>query len=243
MGDVLYLTLVSSIKEQIEKGELKPGDILDSEATLMEKFSAGRMTVRKGLSLLSSEGYIYSVPGKGNFVCKPQVDIFRFKFNKYDGLNINIDNFRLLSVIIAHPGLEISKILGLQEGDNIIECIRCLYGPNEIPVAVERIFLPYEPGQPVLEDVLKYADYMEPIERQYAFSIEKSLEINIISTNEYINNLLKLKEGNAIVEIKETIMDSNVSGVRQYVIFSVNPRYFTIKAHMILENTIIGKIY
>jgi len=62
MSDVLYLAIVASLKDKILKSQLKPGDMLNSETALMNEYSASRMTIRKSLSLLSNEGYIYFVP-------------------------------------------------------------------------------------------------------------------------------------------------------------------------------------
>ena len=124
MSDVLYLAIVASLKDKILKSQLKPGDMLNSETSLMNEYSASRMTIRKSLSLLSNEGYIYSVPGKGNFVCKPEVDIFQFKFNKYDGLNTHIDEVKLNSVKVMYPSKKIDKILNLDENQKAVEVKR-----------------------------------------------------------------------------------------------------------------------
>ncbi|MDD3926315.1 MAG: GntR family transcriptional regulator [bacterium] len=60
------------IKEHIlalvTDGELKGDALLPSEHQLCRQFNLSRMTVRRGLSELEKEGYIYSVAGKGRFV-------------------------------------------------------------------------------------------------------------------------------------------------------------------------------
>lgn len=236
MGDVLYLTIVSSIKEDILRGRLRPGDCLDSEAVLMDKFSTSRMTIRKALSLLSNEGYIYSVPGKGNFVCKPQIDIFRFKFNKYDGLNTNVDDFKLCSVKLEYPNERIARVLGVEPEEKVLECVRTLYGTNSKPLALEYIYLRYEQQKPVLEDVLKYADYLKPMEENLAFTLDKTIEINTVPAEAEVLRELKLPEGAYINRVDEIIRERTGGAAIQYVVFCVNPKYFTIKARRLLEN-------
>lgn len=49
MSDVLYLAIVASLKDKILKSQLKPGDMLNSETSLMNEYSASRMTIRKSL--------------------------------------------------------------------------------------------------------------------------------------------------------------------------------------------------
>ena len=55
----VYTKIAEEIKRRINKGELKPGDIITSENMLCKEFGASRMTVRKGLAVLASEGYLF----------------------------------------------------------------------------------------------------------------------------------------------------------------------------------------
>ncbi|WP_422447472.1 GntR family transcriptional regulator [Thermoanaerobacterium sp. DL9XJH110] len=50
MGMPIYLKIAEDIKEKINNGELKPGDVIYSENALCKKYNAGRMTVRRGPS-------------------------------------------------------------------------------------------------------------------------------------------------------------------------------------------------
>ena len=61
--------LMEHIKNQILLGKIKPDDQIPSENTLAEEFSLSRHTVRKALSMLVNEGFVYTEHGKGTF-CK-----------------------------------------------------------------------------------------------------------------------------------------------------------------------------
>ena len=235
MSDVLYLSIVASLKEKIAKGIHKPGDMLSSEATLMNEYHASRMTIRKSLSLLSNEGYIYSVPGKGNFICQPETDIFQFKFNKYDGLNVHIDKVKLLSVKIKPPQPFIQGVLRLNENDKIGEIIRILYsGDREI--ALETIYFQYIPNQPIVEDLLKYADYLKPMEETLSFSVNKSIEISVTFPSEDICEKLMLRTDSPIYSINEKITQSDSDEILQYSAFYISTKYLSIKATNMREN-------
>ena len=54
MRKILYLDIVNDIKGKIEKGEMKPGDILPSEHELSEFYDDTRTTHRTSLVLLLS---------------------------------------------------------------------------------------------------------------------------------------------------------------------------------------------
>lgn len=229
MSDVLYLAIVASLKDKILKSQLKPGDMLNSETALMNEYSASRMTIRKSLSLLSNEGYIYSVPGKGNFVCKPEVDIFQFKFNKYDGLNTHIDEVKLISVKVLFPSKQIDRILALEENQKAVEVKRILFSDHK-EIAMEIIYLPYVHHQPVIEDMLKFANYLKPVEEKLAFVLDKSLNITVTMPSEEIRETLNLEERDPVFEITEIIKNEATQKILEYAWFYVSPKYLSIKA-------------
>jgi GntR family trehalose operon transcriptional repressor len=80
IGDVVmtnkYLTIYESIVEQIKNGELAPQTLLPSENELKDQYDTSRETIRKALNLLSQNGYIQKVRGKGSIV----IDISKFDF-------------------------------------------------------------------------------------------------------------------------------------------------------------------
>lgn len=62
-----YSKLAEDLKQIIQSGEIVPGDKLPSENELSNKYRISRHTVRKALSILENEGYIYAMHGKGTF--------------------------------------------------------------------------------------------------------------------------------------------------------------------------------
>ncbi|MDF2988493.1 MAG: regulatory protein GntR [Eubacterium sp.] len=68
-GQTKYAKLKDYIKEEIIMGRIKPGEQIPSENTLAEKLSLSRHTVRKAISMLVNEGYLYTEHGRGTF-CK-----------------------------------------------------------------------------------------------------------------------------------------------------------------------------
>lgn len=62
-----YYKLMGYIKEEIIMGRIKPGDQIPSENTLAEKLSLSRHTVRKAISMLVNEGYLYTEHGRGTY--------------------------------------------------------------------------------------------------------------------------------------------------------------------------------
>jgi GntR family transcriptional regulator len=64
----VYRKIADSLREQIESGELSPGQQLRTELELREHYGASRNTVRDAMKLLSSLGLVETRPGQGTFV-------------------------------------------------------------------------------------------------------------------------------------------------------------------------------
>ena len=63
----LYEQLYNHIRTEIESGRIGPGDRLPSKRALSAHLKISVVTVETAYSLLSAEGYIYSVPGSGYY--------------------------------------------------------------------------------------------------------------------------------------------------------------------------------
>jgi GntR family transcriptional regulator len=66
----LALQLADILREQIRTRELSPGDLLPSEQALQQEHGIARGTVRKALTILSREGLVTALPGRGWVVRK-----------------------------------------------------------------------------------------------------------------------------------------------------------------------------
>jgi len=71
MDEVLkprYREIAEEIRARITGGELRPGERIHSEEALAKRFGVARMTVRKGLDILVSDGWLRRVHRRGTFV-------------------------------------------------------------------------------------------------------------------------------------------------------------------------------
>ena len=67
-GKFLYESIAATIRSSIESGEYGVGSRLPSLDDFSSHFGANRLTVRKALTILREEGYIYSLPAQGTYV-------------------------------------------------------------------------------------------------------------------------------------------------------------------------------
>lgn len=68
MVDPMYRQIAEDLRNQIESGELEPGQQLKTEIELREHYGASRNTVRDAIKWLISRGLVETRPGQGTFV-------------------------------------------------------------------------------------------------------------------------------------------------------------------------------
>lgn len=69
-GQILYIKLANILREQIQSGLIKPGEMLMSEHELSAFYGMSRISVRKSLEILAKEGLIVRKPGHGTTVAQ-----------------------------------------------------------------------------------------------------------------------------------------------------------------------------
>jgi GntR family transcriptional regulator len=75
MANPLYRQIAEDLREQIESGQLEPGQQLLTEIELRDRYGASRNTVRDAIKLLTALGLVETRPGQGTFVLK-EIDPF-----------------------------------------------------------------------------------------------------------------------------------------------------------------------
>ena len=70
MASPMYQQIAEDLRQQIESGELAPGQQLLTELELREAYGASRNTVRDAIKWLITLGLVETRPGQGTFVSK-----------------------------------------------------------------------------------------------------------------------------------------------------------------------------
>jgi len=98
-GEALYIQIKRNFKTLILTGSLKENDAIPSVRKLAMEFAINVNTVQRAYRELEQEGYIYSVPGKGNFVAKVNKDIFEKNFTEVkNDLIVVLERARTLDI-------------------------------------------------------------------------------------------------------------------------------------------------
>jgi GntR family transcriptional regulator len=68
MANPMYRQIAEDLREQIESGQLEPGQQLPTELELRDHYEASRNTVRDAIKWLTNLGLVETKPGQGTFV-------------------------------------------------------------------------------------------------------------------------------------------------------------------------------
>jgi GntR family transcriptional regulator len=127
-----YEEISSSLKKMFTDGKYQPGDLLPDQEALARQFNTTRMTIRKAMQALVTEGVVYTKRGAGTFLRKD--------FNAHDGsLESTID--KPFGTTLTYSGRKVtSKVLGLDARlPTEDEQAKLLIGPGEPVYVIRRV--------------------------------------------------------------------------------------------------------
>ncbi|WP_044747740.1 GntR family transcriptional regulator [Bacillus alveayuensis] len=105
----IYEQLVEKLKELIIREVLQADEQLPSVRALAKELTINPNTIQKAYRELEHQGYIYSVPGKGNFVAPQAITMNKEKVEKMKN-----DLIKLISEAL-YLGMKKEDILSLIE--------------------------------------------------------------------------------------------------------------------------------
>src|SRR3989304_3362932 len=73
-GPPLYLQIAEALTARIESGELVSGDRLPPERDLSQSLGVNRLTLRRALRSLESQGLITRRQGRGTHIASPKIE-------------------------------------------------------------------------------------------------------------------------------------------------------------------------
>ena len=208
MTSPVYLKIFEDIKNKVNIAELKSGDSIPPESSLCKEYGASRATVRKGLAILTNEGYLYSIPGKGNFVKEPQHNKYPVYYDEMNNSINSVDKTKLLEVNIILPDEKLANDLQITKNKNVIKIRRLFYTDGE-PVAYDIKYLPYYKGMPIVEKEIEHSTFPEMMAKGMPlFALKKKLTIYAQIPDEAIKRYLNIYDELALLVVEQKLYDN-----------------------------------
>jgi GntR family transcriptional regulator len=138
-----YYQLQEILKEEIERGTWRPGDLIPSEAQLEQRFGVSRTVVRQALDVLQADGQISRVKGKRSMVTEPK---FRWEatigardWNQRSSPN-TVTIGRLVDARRVHAGGHVTRVLCIEDDKAVFE-LTFTQQVNGTPVGLSQAYL------------------------------------------------------------------------------------------------------
>lgn len=206
----LYRQLSDSLERSIRIGRLKPGDRLDSEGVLAQRFAVSRITLRQAVDALVRKQLLVRKQGKGTFVTAPSV---KHDLRRLHGLlgslfaQSDTASTRLLRYEPAIPPANIAELLNLSRGRKALALDR-LYLIAGKPVAFGQSWLaPEVAALPrVKAELISTEDMMREAGIRVAAS-QVAIRAEAAGTN--VGKLLKISTRAPVLVLHRTTTDES----------------------------------
>ncbi|HZP05553.1 MAG TPA: GntR family transcriptional regulator [Terracidiphilus sp.] len=204
-----YKRIQNSIREQIESGGLRPGDVVDSERELARTYSVSLMTARHALADLAREGVVERRHGAGTFVAQPKIHFNRLLGYSEQMASVGLAaRSKVLSSGIVSREHEIAARLGLSPNSHLVRIERVRLAGDE-PVAHEVCYLAADEFSELVDAPLEKVSLFTKLERdcgvELAYADE---EIDATNADHRLAELLNIPRGTALLRIRQLIFSS-----------------------------------
>lgn len=219
----LYYQLYSQILEKIKTGELKPGDMLPTELSMMEEHSVSRATVRQAILDLSRNGYVIREKSKGTFI-KDYTNHVGYKERargfsaiSSQGGTIPLTSRVLEQKLVIPPAL-IREELKLSEGESTFYLKRIRYIQEEANTFVED-WIPSRLCPGIEKENFNNASLYQILENKHGViphHAQRTFECSCASTEEQMR-ALEVKASTSLLLCESKVYSANGDPVEFYV--------------------------
>ena len=205
-GTPAYKRIRSVIWKRIETGQLKPGDVVDSERELARIHQVSLMTARHALTSLEREGVVERRRGAGTFVAPPKIH-----FNKLMSYTEQMASrglvacSRLLCIKLIDREPEIAARLALPPNSQLVKVERLRQAANE-PFALESCYLSAAEFGGLVSAGLGRNSLFATLEHDYGVELAHAdEEVDATAADPRIAELCAVPRGTPLLRIRQVI--------------------------------------
>lgn len=223
--------ITNHIKELINNGIYKEGQLIESEIKLSEKFNVSRMTIRKALNELINEGLLYKEKNIGSFV-SPQMKYSEFRlgvgFTEEVLKRGMIPSTKEATLELVEANQELSKNMKIPLNEKLWKVTRVRCADKNRIVYAEEYFL-YLLCPELNIDIVNNSiyDYLEKNGTKFYSSDQK---IEAISCPKHVAKKLEITEGSPVILMTLIVYSKNGT------IFNCGVEYYTTDKFKLIQS-------
>lgn len=204
-----YAQLANHLRHLIADGTYPPGSQIPTEAILRRQLNLSPMTVRRAVGILTDEGLLKPIQGKGTFVQPLDWQSSGFSLKPLADLVSEAENTKVqvLKIQITKADEQLAAKLSVAVNTKLIHVLRLLVRRGT-PILLQSGYVLYDPRQPLLEaelDVISLAGILSGSSNSL---IKKGELVNFPKTLDSEEaKLLKRQEGSAAFAVEYLFWD------------------------------------
>jgi GntR family transcriptional regulator len=213
---LLYARIETVLAREIAEGDLKVGDQLPTEDSLIARFGVSRITVRRAIQNLVNRSLVEIRRGKGTFVAAPKITQ---ELTELSGFVEDMHALgrkptaRVIAKEIVAANATVASQLAVTKGERVVR-IRRVRLADGIPLSFDETFLPLEIGKKVITNNLKVEPIFSLLERKYDVPlIEAEYKLDAVAAEAEVAAALKIKQQSPVFRIERTSYSTGNSPV------------------------------
>ena len=225
-----YYQLANILRQQIESGDFQPHDAILSERQLEQRYNLSRPTIRQAIDLLSRQGYLYRVHGKGTFVSPPKLQKGILELTSFSedmrnrGLN---PGQRILEFGYVKPDSKTRQQLEIPDDEEKVLRIKRLRYGDEEPMGLQDSFLALDSTHTITREEIEDKGSIYVILQEkfgiYPTEADETLEVTLATREEA--ELLNIKEGSPLLLNERTLWSQDRKAIEFVRILYRGDRY------------------
>ena len=225
-----YYQLANILRQQIENEDFQPHDPIPSERQLESRYNLSRPTIRQAIDLLSRQGYLYRVHGKGTFVSPPKLQKGMLELTSFseDMRNRGLTpGHKILEFGYVKPNSETKRHLEIIDDEKKVLRIKRLRFGNDEPIGLQDSFLSLDGELEITREEIEKRGSIYAILQEkfgiYPTEADETLEVTLATREEA--NLLKIQEGSPLLLNERTLWSQDRKAIEFVRILYRGDRY------------------
>lgn len=205
-----YDDIATVLRQRIIKEKYPPGSLLPNQTDLVSEFQVSRMTIKKALDILASEGLISSQRGAGTRVLNHFWSKDSSPVDEYQGLSAQMakENRDLRSQVISFevcfPSEALQKYLTITATQPVYKIIRLRILEGQ-PYIIEHTYMPVDLVSGLTEEILKNSIYTY-LREELGFQIAGAFRsIQADKSDELDQKYLHCKLDDPVLEVEQVV--------------------------------------
>jgi GntR family transcriptional regulator len=225
-----YYQLANILRRQIENEDFQPHDAIPSERKLEQRYNLSRPTIRQAIDLLSRQGYLYRVHGKGTFVSPPKLQKGMLELTSFseDMSNRGLKpGQRVLEFEYVKPDSKIRRKLEITDNEKKVLRIKRLRYGDEEPMGLQDSYLALDSAHTITREEIEEGGSIYVILQEklglYPTEADETIEVTLATHEEA--ELLNIKEGSPLLLNERTLWSQDRKAIEFVRILYRGDRY------------------